>query len=89
MSQRKVLLIKNVRSFNNEKDLRFSICFISLPFFIEEVAAAIIDEAEPNDTSVNAQLIERNNHDPAQMINGNNASQKVLVGNLSSATDED
>lgn len=65
------------------------VLFISLPFFIEEVAAAIIDEAEPNDTSVNAQLIERNNHDPAQMINGNNASQKVLVGNLSSATDED
>lgn len=65
------------------------VCIVAFPFFSNEASAAIIDEVEPNDTSNDAQLIERNNHNPAQMLVGDNSSQKVLVGNLVSNLDVD
>ncbi len=59
------------------------------PFYGNSTFATVTNEVEPNGSTLEYQRIERNNHEPAQMINGNNESQKVLSGKLESSTDED
>ncbi|MBE1555986.1 PPC domain-containing protein [Sporosarcina limicola] len=64
-------------------------CLVAWPFLGEKASAEILNEVEPNNTPAQAQLIQRNNHDPSQMLIGNNTSQKVVAGSLESQLDED
>lgn len=65
------------------------VLLVSFPFFDEKVSAALDYEVEPNNNSNEAQHIERNAHNPTQLIDGDTTSQKVLSGQLENNLDED
>jgi hypothetical protein len=67
--------------------LILSICFVFL--FASTTFAATINETEPNDSASGAQLIQRNNEDPASVASGNYNGQNVVVGNIANSTDQD
>lgn len=63
------------------------LCFVFL--FSTTAFAATINETEVNDSASTAQLIQANNEDPSKIISGNYDGQNVVVGNITSTTDED
>ncbi|WP_446896970.1 hypothetical protein ACSVC9_08005 [Clostridium sp. LBM24168] len=64
-----------------------SLCFVAL--FATTSFAASANEIEPNNSYNQAQLIQRNNENPAEIVNGNYQGQYVAIGSLSDSTDED
>ncbi|WP_243154904.1 hypothetical protein [Clostridium thermarum] len=64
-----------------------SLCFIFL--FSTTAFAASINETEPNASASTAQLIQANNEDPSKIVTGNYDGQNVVVGNITSTTDQD
>lgn len=64
-----------------------SVCFVLL--FATTSFATTVNDIEPNNSASEAQLIQRNNEDPAQIITGNYTSQQVVIGNLTDGTDQD
>ncbi|OHW61211.1 hypothetical protein EUAN_24360 [Andreesenia angusta] len=63
-----------------------SICFLSLiTLSANSSYADAMTETEPNNTINEAEVIERNNHNPAEFIKGNNSSQRVVSGTIDEA----
>ncbi|MCH4200135.1 MAG: hypothetical protein LKF87_10210 [Clostridium tyrobutyricum] len=74
------------------KKKKFCIAMLSLFFtllFAAPSFAASVNETEPNNSSSEAQLIQRNNEDPSKVVNGNRNGQYVAVGTFSDSNDED
>lgn len=62
---------------------------LSLLFSTSALALNINEQTTPNETMADAQLIEPNNSNPSDYYSGQNKDQRVVIGNLSSATDID
>lgn len=60
-------------------------CFL----FSSTTFAATVSEIEPNDTSTQAQTVERNNPHPELVISGNQTGQYVAKGTISDTSDTD
>ena len=69
--------------------LFMSLCFIL--FFSTAVAAAgtVLDEVEPNNSPVQAQMIKKSNPNPSCVVKGDYTGQVVAAGKISDKSDED